>query len=61
VNQPSNETHLSQGEYLRQRNALWRQLREFQPDDPRAEAVILELMRLTGMTREKVLEGLGWT
>jgi hypothetical protein len=52
---------LSQGEYLRQRNALWRQLRDFQPDDPRAEPVILELMRLTGMTREKVLEGLGWS
>jgi hypothetical protein len=61
VDQPRNQTPLSPGEYLRQRNALWRQLREFQPDDSRAEPVILELMRLTGMTREKVFEGLGWS
>jgi hypothetical protein len=60
MDQPHNEPHLSQGEYLRQRNALWRQLRELQPDDARAEPIILELMRLTRISREKVLEGLGW-
>jgi hypothetical protein len=61
MDQPRNEPHLSQGEYLRQRNELWRQLRELQPDDARAEPIILELMRLTRISREKVLEGLGWT
>jgi hypothetical protein len=47
-------------EYLEKRNALWQQLRELEPDDERVEALILELMEHAHISREKVLEGLGW-
>jgi hypothetical protein len=47
-------------EYLEKRNSLWQQLRELEPDDERVEALILELMNHAHITREKVLEGLGW-
>ena len=51
---------LPQAEFLRQRNALWKSLRDLEPDDPRAEPVIIELMRLTRWPRAKILAGLGW-
>lgn len=54
------ETRLLQGEFLRCRNELWRRLRELEPDDERTEPIMLELMALTHLTRQKVLEGLGW-
>ncbi len=47
-------------EYLEKRNALWQQLRELEPEDERAEALILELMEHAHLSKEKVLEGLGW-
>ena len=57
-----NEDHerLSQGEFLRRRNALWRALRDLEPDDPKIEPILLELMRLTRWPRAKILAGLGW-
>ena len=57
-----NEDHerLPQGEFLRQRNALWRGLRDLEPDDPKLEPILLELMRLTRWPRAKILAGLGW-
>jgi hypothetical protein len=51
---------LPQGEFLRQRNALWQQLRTLEPDNPKVEALLLELMRLTRWPRAKILAGLGW-
>jgi hypothetical protein len=51
---------LPQGEFLRQRNALWRSLRTLEPDNPKVEALLLELMRLTRWPRAKILAGLGW-
>ena len=45
-------------EYLEKRNALWQKLRELEPDDERVEALMLELMEHTKISREKVLEGL---
>jgi hypothetical protein len=60
MSETEDETRLPQAEFLRRRNELWRQLRELEPDDLRAEPIILELMRLTKLPREKVLEGLGW-
>jgi hypothetical protein len=51
---------LPQGEFLRQRNALWQQLRALEPDNPNIEALLLELMRLTRWPRAKILTGLGW-
>ena len=51
---------LPQGEFLRQRNALWRSLRDLEPDDLRVEPILFELMRLTRWPREKILAGLGW-
>jgi hypothetical protein len=51
---------LPQGEFLRQRNALWRSLRDLEPDNPKAEVLLLELMRLTRWPRTKILAGLGW-
>jgi hypothetical protein len=57
----SEETkRLPQGEFLRQRNALWQQLRALEPDNPKVEALLLELMRLTRWPRTKILSGLGW-
>ncbi len=47
-------------EYLEKRNLLWQQLRELEPDDERVEALMLELMNRAYLSREKVLEGLGW-
>jgi hypothetical protein len=47
-------------QYLEKRNALWQQLRELEPDDERVEGLILELMNHAHISREKVLEGLGW-
>lgn len=46
--------------FLRRRNELWRRLRELEPDDEQAEAIITELSGLIGWSREKILEGLGW-
>jgi hypothetical protein len=51
---------MSTREYLEKRNALWQQLRELEPDDERVEDLILELMNHAHLSREKVLEGLGW-
>jgi hypothetical protein len=51
---------LPQGEFLRQRNALWRELRDLEPDNPKVEVLLLELMRLTRWPRSKILAGLGW-
>jgi hypothetical protein len=47
-------------DYLEKRNALWQQLRELEPDDERVETLILELMKHVHLSRQKVLEGLGW-
>jgi hypothetical protein len=52
--------HLPQTEFLRQRNAFWQQLRDLEPDDPKVETLLLELMRLTRWPRAKILAGLGW-
>jgi hypothetical protein len=49
-----------QREFLEKRNSLWRKLRELEPDDERVEALMLELMNHAHISREKVLEGLGW-
>jgi hypothetical protein len=51
---------LPQGEFLRQRNAIWHELRTLEPDHPKVEALLLELMRLTRWPRNKILAGLGW-
>jgi hypothetical protein len=51
---------LPQGEFLRQRNVLWRSLRDLEPDNPKVEVLLLELMRLTRWPRAKILAGLGW-
>jgi hypothetical protein len=51
---------LPQGEFLRQRNALWRLLRDLEPDDPKVEVLLLKFMRLTRWPRAKILAGLGW-
>jgi hypothetical protein len=51
---------LPQGEFLRQRNALWRELRDLELDNPKVEVLLLELMRLTRWPRAKILAGLGW-
>ena len=51
---------LPQPEFLRKRNALWRELRDLEPDNPKVEVLLLELMRLTRWPREKILAGLGW-
>ena len=56
-----NVKRLPQGEFLRQRNALWKSLRDLEPDDLRAEPILLELMRLTRWPRAKILAGLGWS
>ncbi len=48
------------GAYLRQRNNLWRQLRQLEPNDKRADALLQELSSLTGWSRQKILDGLGW-
>ena len=57
-----NDSHerLPQAEFLRQRNALWRSLRDLEPDDPKVERILLELMGLTRWPRAKILAGLGW-
>jgi coproporphyrinogen III oxidase-like Fe-S oxidoreductase len=47
-------------EYLEKRNVLWQKLRELEPDDEHVEALILELMEHAHISREQVLEGLGW-
>jgi hypothetical protein len=47
-------------EHFEKRNALWKELRELEPDDERVEALILELMNHAHISREKILEGLGW-
>jgi hypothetical protein len=47
-------------EYLEKRNTLWQILRELEPDNECVEALMLELMNHTHLSREKVLEGLGW-
>lgn len=52
-------THAQQA-FLRQRNDLWRRLRQLEPNDERAEVLIQELSSLTGWSRQKILEGLGW-
>jgi predicted site-specific integrase-resolvase len=46
--------------FLQQRNDLWRQLRQLEPNDEHAEVLIQELSSLTGWSRQKILEGLGW-
>jgi hypothetical protein len=51
---------LPQGEFLRQRNALWHELRTLEPDNPKVEVLLLELMRLTRWPRARILAGLGW-
>ena len=51
---------LPQVEFLRQRNALWKSLRDLESDDLRVEPILLELMRLTRWPRVKILAGLGW-
>jgi hypothetical protein len=55
-----NHDRLPQAEFLRQRNALWMALRKLEPDDPSAEAILLEFMRLTRWPRSKIFDGLGW-
>lgn len=47
-------------DYLEKRNRLWQALRELEPDDEKVEALLLELMEHARLSREKVLEGLGW-
>ena len=47
-------------DYLEKRNRLWQALRELEPDDERVEVLMLELMNHAHISREKVLEGLGW-
>jgi hypothetical protein len=49
-----------QSEFLRQRNELWQSLRDLEPDNPKVEVLLLELMRLTRWPRAKILAGLGW-
>lgn len=51
---------LPRGEFLRRRNALWQALRQLEPDDPQAEALMRALEQLTQLTRAEVLAGLGW-
>jgi hypothetical protein len=46
--------------YLERRNALWQALRELEPDDEKVETLMLELIEHAHISREKVLEGLGW-
>jgi hypothetical protein len=55
-----NAKRLPQGEFLRQRNAIWHELRALEPDNPKVEALLLELMHLTRWPRAKILAGLGW-
>jgi hypothetical protein len=55
-----NVKRLPQPEFLRQRNELWRSLRDLEPDNPKVEVLLLELMRLTRWPRAKILAGLGW-
>jgi hypothetical protein len=57
---PEETNRLPQPEFLRQRNALWQQLRALEPDDSKAEVLLLELMQLTRWPRAKILAGLGW-
>ena len=47
-------------EYLEKRNVLWEQLRKLEPEDERVDALMLELMEHAHVSREKILEGLGW-
>lgn len=47
-------------EYLEKRNVLWEQLRKLEPEDERVDALMFELMEHAHISREKILEGLGW-
>jgi hypothetical protein len=47
-------------DFLVKRNALWAALRQLEPNEPKAEVLLLELMALIGWSREKILAGLGW-
>lgn len=47
-------------DYLERRNALWQALRELEPNDEKVEALMLELIEHAHISRDKVLEGLGW-
>ncbi len=47
-------------DFLEKRNALWAALRQLEPDDPRAEALLLELEHLIGWSRQRIVAGLGW-
>ncbi|WP_081908979.1 hypothetical protein [Deinococcus sp. YIM 77859] len=47
-------------EFLRRRNALWRQLREGVPGTPEFEETLAELSRLIHWDRPRVLAALGW-
>lgn len=48
-------------DFLKQRNALWRQLRTQTPGTPGFEATLADLAALTGWTRAQLLAGLGLT
>lgn len=47
-------------DFLRTRNALWFELRQLEPTDPKCEALLLELSALIGWSREQIFAGLGW-
>jgi hypothetical protein len=59
LEQNAPETNAQQA-FLRQRNDFWRRLRQLEPNDEHAEVLIQELSSLTGWSRQKILEGLGW-
>ncbi len=48
-------------DFLKKRNALWAALRQLEPEDPKAERLIEELMTLIAWSREKIYAGLGWS
>ena len=52
---------LPPAEFLRRRNALWRELRQLEMGDPRFATLLMALRDLTGLSREKILEGLGYS
>ncbi len=51
---------MKNADFLKTRNALWAALRLLEPEDPKCEALLLELEVLIGWTREKIYAGLGW-
>ena len=47
-------------EFLEQRNALWGELRQLEPSDPRVEALLAALGEMIGWSRARIFAGLGW-